>query len=462
MKKILPMLIFVATFSNASTNDSPEVIRTKNKAHVAATYKSQIIDNKGKPDILILPGLEANRKTKEIHVWGEATGLKAGEVAEYFLTAENSGHDYETVVISFALPSDVRKALMFIGMEPGRPVDYNKMQFWPKGERVIMSFKKALTPTAPQKRAENFVKNTKTGKLIPEMGFVFTGSLEVTSRTNAELKALAADVFDPMSIAANYNESDSILDLPRLAKQNDVYESQVISDIYKFKQGELIDIIIEPEFKDGKTRVSNLNLKTDWITSTNNQNKLAFNLLKEKKPVLTKASFPDILAEIKKIIDTKQDPFVTVEFADNLPLHATKKICSILGAIDSENGIRIEAPVKGQLYYKSFTPEKYLYERKNRIPLKWEMHIKLVDNKVKCRLTNINSDDVDNEHPPKITDYEINNNEELIKILNSKEVGIPVMLVFSDPNITYKQLMNLIQPIIHIYNVVHIFIEVPA
>ena len=476
MRTTLVLLILIAKFATADTN---ETSRTSNKTYVNNTYKSQRTLNKDNPDILILPGLKANRITKELHVIAEATGLKEGETAEYFLIAENSGHDYEALAISFALPSDIRKALIFIGMSPGRPVNYKKMQFWPKGERVKISFCKALTPNSradpikkltPNSRAdpikkdpaEKLVKNTTTGKSIPESGFVFTGSIEVTSTTNSELKALAADMLDPMSIAANYNEPDSILDLPRLVKQSDVYDNQVISSSYSFKLGELLDIIIEPEYKDGKTRIRDLNLKINWLPETTNSNgNLVFNLSNKEKVLLSKASLTELLEEFKKVLNSGHDPFLTINFADNLPLQAANKICSILGVLDSEKGIRIEPPIKDQLYYKSFIPETYLRDRKNRVPIKWEIHIKLDDGKVEYSLINIDPQWKDNEITPalNLTNYSIQDSETIIKLLQSKEVGIPVILVFAEPEITYKQLMHIVKPVIPIYAIVHVFVE---
>lgn len=461
IKKLLIILTLITSFIMADSNDT---IRANNKSYVNNTYKNKIITCKGNPDILILPGLEANRKTKQLNIIGEATGLKEGETAEYFLIGENSGHDYESLAISFALPSDIRKALIFLGMKPGRAVNYKEMQFWPKGERVIMNFRKAFYSSLRDNhgtRAEKLIKNSKNNITIPELGFVFTGSIEVTSTTNKNLKALAADVFDPMSIAANYNEADSILDLPRLAKQNDVYETQVVSSEYKFKPGELLNISIEQEYKNGKKRILDLNLKINCTTATTNtKSQLLFTLINNGVNILSNAPLPKLLKEIKTIINEGQDPFVTIDFADNLPLKNANKICSILEVLDSEKGIRIEPPVKNQLYYKSFTPEEYLRERKNRLPIKWEIHIKLINNKVKYSLTNIDPHWKDNESAPtiRVTEHEIINSDELIKLLKTKEVGIPAILVFAEPDITYKQLMKIIEPVRSIYEIVHIFI----
>ena len=60
-------------------------------------------------------------------------------LAEFFIIGEQSGHGYEAVAVSFASAADIVDGLVFIGMERGRPVDFEKLCLWPKGERVKVS-----------------------------------------------------------------------------------------------------------------------------------------------------------------------------------------------------------------------------------------------------------------------------------------------------------------------------------
>ena len=461
MKRTAILLILMISFANADTTDSSEATRKQNKTHVDTIYKARLKANKDNPNILILPGLEANRITKKIYVVAEATGLEAGATAEYFLIGEQSGHDYEALAISFALPSAIRKALIFIGMTPGRPVNQTIMQFWPKGERVTMRFRKTKQPNSKYIPIESLIKNSNTGKIIPASGFVFTGSRLLISKTNSAMQSLAADEFDPRSIAANYNEIDSILDLPRIAGKSEVYNSQVVNGDYSFTPGELLDIIIEPEHKDGKTRVRDFAMKVNWSpATTNSQESMIFDLSDTKETILTNAPLPDLLEKFKDIINAGYDPFVTITFTDDLPLQTVKKLCTILTILDSEKGIRIEAPTKGQLYYKSFVPEEDLRKRQNRTPLKWEIHVQMIDGKAEYSLTNIEAIWENNATKATlaITEHTISDKYALLKILKSKEVGIPVMLLFAQPDVTYKAVMGIVEPVTSTYSVVHIFI----
>jgi len=69
----------------------------------------------------------------------EATGLTEGTTLDFLLIGPSSGRGYEELAWSHARPSDVHKALEFIGMRPGQPFSPAKLRFWSKGERVRLT-----------------------------------------------------------------------------------------------------------------------------------------------------------------------------------------------------------------------------------------------------------------------------------------------------------------------------------
>mgnify|MGYP006303150745 CR=1 FL=1 len=64
------------------------------------------------------PYVLADLEAREVLVWGEDTGMIPGDPLEFFVIAENSGHDYEALMISYARPSDIHQALEKIGLVP--------------------------------------------------------------------------------------------------------------------------------------------------------------------------------------------------------------------------------------------------------------------------------------------------------------------------------------------------------
>ena len=180
-------------------------------------------------DMLRLPHVTANRVAKRVEIDAVTTDVKKGDILEFLLISKPSGHTYESLAVSDAKPSDVKKALEFIGMTAGHGVDPAKLRFWPKGERAIVSvlLNNAAAGTKPT-RVEKLVLNERAkAASIPESGFVFIGSRMIEDRENPGTPAFAADVREPNSIIANYNENESIFDVPRVAPQNDVYRTQV-------------------------------------------------------------------------------------------------------------------------------------------------------------------------------------------------------------------------------------------
>ena len=89
-------------------------LRKKKRAEHRKAYE-------GNSDVLVLPGLVADRKERKVDILVEATGLAGGAVAEFLLVDQSSSHGYEALLWSFAKPSDVHAALLFIGLRPGAP-----------------------------------------------------------------------------------------------------------------------------------------------------------------------------------------------------------------------------------------------------------------------------------------------------------------------------------------------------
>ena len=87
--------------------------------------------------MLVLPGAAGRpQKSCVVTLWGEATGVSPDAPIEFLLIPTDSGHDYEALTISFAKPSDIHRALAFIGLKPGKSVDYAAYRYWvSKGER---------------------------------------------------------------------------------------------------------------------------------------------------------------------------------------------------------------------------------------------------------------------------------------------------------------------------------------
>lgn len=101
-------------------------------------------------NLLVRPGLTADRTAQWVRVEAVATGMAAQDLVEFMLISEKSGHDYEAFAVSRAQPSEVHRALEYIGIPAGTPVDPETFRFWPKGEPVHITC--SWTPAETNRR----------------------------------------------------------------------------------------------------------------------------------------------------------------------------------------------------------------------------------------------------------------------------------------------------------------------
>ncbi|MCX6996119.1 MAG: YdjY domain-containing protein [Kiritimatiellaeota bacterium] len=234
--------------------------REKNKARVADAYAANLKKYKDDGQALVLPGLVADRKRRRIEIAVESTGLGPDAPCEFMVIGETSGHGYEARLSALAKPSAVHQALRFIGREPGEPYNPDALRFWPKGEPLALTL---LRPQQPSIRIEKLIKDQRTGKTLPEAGFLFTGSRMVEQFEHPEKKVYAADEYDPKAIVSLFNSLDAVLQVPYLAPQGAVYANCVINPDVALPEGALMTLVIEPVNPNEARHIKNLVLRVE-------------------------------------------------------------------------------------------------------------------------------------------------------------------------------------------------------
>ena len=439
-----------------------------------STVDTELVPANNTEKILKLPYLTANRITKRIEIEAYTTTIGEHDIVEFILIAEPSGHGYESLAMSKVKPSDVHKALVFIGMQAGTAVDPANLQFWPKGERVNVSIicKTSKNGDEPV-RSEKFVLNERTGKPMNEVGFVFTGSRMLPDPENQEKKFYAADEREPNAIFSNYNEADSVFDIPCQAPKSDVYRSQVANPDGILPTNAPITIVIEPEYKDGKERIKDLTLTMFPKSATDSSNnKTLFKLVdnKDSSVLYEKAGLKDIAKSFTGFVENGHDPFVVASFDEKLTIEQINGFCQILASIETEQGIRIDPPPAGQLYYRAFMPNENNRNRANRIAQPWELHIDIKDGKVSGTLIAIEQEWHKDALRPNLSvkKYPIEDNLALKKKLDEdaaqrekekKQIRMNVILVFTPKTLTHKQLMDFVRPIMPGKPIIHVYLE---
>jgi hypothetical protein len=421
-----------------------------------------------KDDYLVLPGLVADRKAKKVVFLGEATDIAVNDIVEFFVIGETSGHDYEALAISFAKPGDIKKALEFIGMTAGYPVSFRDNRFWPKGERVKMYIASNKSPDALV-AVEEYLLDDRTAKTLPQLGFIFAGSTVIKTTNNTS--ELAADAREPQSIASNYNEPETILDIPYQGNQNVVYDHIHSHAGMRLPKHELLNIVLEQEYKDGTLRVCDLALSAapprDAAGSITN---CVFTLSDSDGKVLNDdRSLKSALEVFSAKGRDGKDVYVTLSFADNVKVRHASQICQVIQSLEVAGGIRVAPPRAGQLYYRAFIPNLAHLNRKDRAGHPWELRLKKEDGRTTGQLTQCEfvwSNNPDAQAEIKATDFAVATPDELRAAIKradvertaeGKQPNIPVMLLITPSGMTFGEIMSFIKDIRDIVPVVHVY-----
>ncbi len=414
--------------------------------------------------VFVRPGVFADKVDKRIILDAEGTEATKNTIIEYLVIGADSGHGYESLFKTMAKPSDVKAALEFIGMTPGRATDYSKARLWPKGERV------SCMVTCPsnsfsERKIETMIYNNREKRVMTASGFTFIGSRQIPSREKPSQTVFAADAREPNSIISDYNEPDSILDVPRFAPQDHVYESMVLNPEFVPGEGRPVKLIIEPENKNGKLRVQDIlmrvALKSQKSTSLGD---LRITLTDSKGIKLCdNAELSDSVKIFQKMAENGQDPFLVIVYDANLPLKLIRDISSILAALEQENGIKIDEPAEGTLYYKAFIPDNKFRERKDRLAQPWELHLIKDNQLIKAELIKLEEiwqeDESTSLVEVKEHKYNLTQPSVLLSTLKNNGPGLPVIIVYASEDVTNGELMQYLSSVIGEYPTVHVFIE---
>lgn len=470
----LPLLILslalpcLAQFGPEVPDRAPQ--DPKDPALIASqkAFEENQAKHKGDADHFVRPGLLANRKDKTIRLWGRATHVQPSDPIEFWCIPSDSGKDYESLAVTYAKVIDVLEALKFIGMTPGRPVNFSENRVWPRGERVLMTFEWDAPaegggkPTPKKVRAEELMLDGRNGnKPLPPEGFVFTGSYWITPEGPDAKPMFAGDVMDGKAVASDYNERASILDVPRQAPKGVVYGTLKPNPAHKFTPGQPIQMVLEPEHKDGRTRVRDVSLHVS-VPPGKDLKDGVFELKDPRgKPLTDKPTLLHVLAEFGKLTEAGQDPYVTLHVDGGLTLAQVQTLYATLGEMDVEKGIRIEAPPPGHLYYRAFFPNPQWRDRTRRLGRPWELHVGDEGGRITGTLI-LPADDIDDNGGKGDLTFPVKTPADLARTLAEKsDKWSASVYVFAKPELKYGDVMAFLRPGLETHPQMHVFLPEP-
>ncbi|MBI4660131.1 MAG: hypothetical protein HY735_14930 [Verrucomicrobia bacterium] len=478
---------FVAWLSLASTlllqaqNADPFGIKPKshdrNKALASSRYASSLKAHEGQPDVLVLPGLIADRARRRVEVWVERSAVAPSEPCEFLLVGELSDHTYETLLISFARPTDVHRALEFLGAKPGEPFDPGSLRYWPKGESFVIRLFRKDQPPMP---VESLLLDRRTGQALPEGRFMFTGSGRVAAREGASA-VYSADVVQPMSIVSLFNAANPVLQVPHRAPKDVVYQNTVIHPEAMPENEGLLTLLIEPANRPGETRVKELELEVVATgeaagTPSSDADRLKALRVQLNEPgavLQERSSLPALLERLALLDRRRHDFFLTVRFGDDLALGHARAMAGVLALIDSDRGVRIEPPPTQHLYYRAFTPDRNLLDRSARIFHPAELVVSEREAKVSGKLVFVTpvQKQEGSRSELEITEVPVPGPAELRRELDAENRRMrerdqgsrpPVLMVFASSTMGYGKLMKFLAPILPTHRTIHLYLDEPS
>jgi hypothetical protein len=398
---------------------------------------------------LVRPFLVADKQERTVQLWAGATGMKAGEPTEFFVIGPESGNDYESISVAYAKPSHVHEALVFIGLKPGWPVDPGRLRFWPKGDRVIMNAQ-VMDPDGAlrDQRMEEYIIDVSTGQDMAIDGLVFAGSMMVDDPGGSGKKVYGADVFGPTAIVSDYNEVNTVLDLPRQGSKGEVYGNHVCNATWAMDTGHPMMIVLRPHAT--LSAINDLRLDLAYA-----EGQVRYQLRRADGSALHEdTSFPAMLSALEKV----PEAFGTVHFAPELPLEKVVDICGQLEKIETVGGLRINPPPEGHVYYKTFLPQLAWLQRDKRPGQPFELYVRKKGEATTYELILAEEkygDDIVPEIIPH--SYPAASTDELLSLIKEHGEGVQTLFLLVESSLAYGELLKLLQPHLERFPVVYVF-----
>lgn len=410
------------------------------------------------PQMLVRRGLLADRDEHYVEFLAEATGLPPTDPVEFVIIAETSGHDYEALAVSHARPTDIHEAMRFIGMEPGEPLNPPAFRFFPKGERVFISFlwtdEDGVTH---ERRAEELIMDARTDDSLPKDGFVYVGSQWIVE--GGKRLYAAESPYGPESIVSVYNEPTTVFDVPRTVAQRDVYGLLRPYPDRQAPYGQLLRIRVTPEYTDGRRRVANVTLD---IRPGSEEAPVHVTLLDEQgDPLHEEHALHQVLASFNRIAERGQIPFVILRMHEAVAVIELRDLTELLRRFEQENTLHIEPPLAGDLFYRAFLPVGAHRDRAQRPSQALELHLERTDGALTGRVLEIEDRRRRREDPfePEITEHAASSPVALRAVLDEIGHPLPVLLVFTSADLSYGAVMEWVRPVMDTHPMVHVFLE---
>lgn len=168
-------------------------------------------------DIANASGIKTFEKKKRVEVEGiistelEKYSDELGGAMEY-LAVSKGGKEYESILVLDAVPEDIYKTLVKLGVNKGKPAQFDAdtgKVIPPSGDKVRLFVEWRDGNSVKKVRAENLIYNIKTEESMENTEWLFTGSVMGFFDPESDSEVLKAQV--TKSIASFHDGDDSVI-----------------------------------------------------------------------------------------------------------------------------------------------------------------------------------------------------------------------------------------------------------
>lgn len=441
------LLLWVAGIAVAQEKRHPYDIA---KEKIDAQLKVWQTQFAGDEDVRVFDYVLADRKAKRVTILACATSITPEEAVEFFVTPTQSGKDYESLLLTYAKPSDVHKALEFIGLKPGRPVNYETNHHWPRGPRVRMTFE----VNGKQVPAEDLIYLPEEKKTRNRTGMVFTGSYTYTD--DAGKQHYAADVSESRTIAPNFNDPIAVLDVPERAMQGEVYGFQRPNPDYALNAGQIVPITLAP--MEGEEAVA---LRDIVVKTTLRDGLVQYALFEGEKELTPAGSLAALVEAISKQVDGRSDLFTTVTLDPAMLVTDVRKLFGVLMAVEKDRGVKLD-PTPDAFFHRAYFPDEEWRVREDRLGEPWELFLDRVDGKLTGKLERVIDNPEGGEPKQIVQSYPAESPDAVLKLISENQSQwTKAIFVYPPADLTYGEALRWLKPTLEICPRVFFFTPAP-
>jgi hypothetical protein len=445
--RIFSLLLFSTVFASAREFTGPTAWESVNTNSVKAWQAQQNAATSAQ--VRVWSGVLADREKHEVRLLVEAVGHAPGTIIEFLVAAPQSNRAYESALMSVANPSDIVRALEWIGLPRGAVVDGSLFRFWPLGERVCGTIRRLEAPQQAARPLQSVIKDiTQEPPLFGEGGLVFAGGTWTTN-------VCRVDTEQPCSVIALYNEEETLFDIPFLASKGAAYGRSVLAE--KMSDGELFEIVFKPLLlPQDALRTLHLSI----IAQPSDGQETTLICEDQKGALLKKGALTEVLTWLKARAERGEDLFVTLTMSDELTVAKAAELAQLFALLDGK-GLKLYGKTKEGVFARAFLPQESWRKREGRTPQPFELHLLGNTN----RLTYIEEDWSGEGLDPKLTpkDYPFSDVSELpglVKRVGDKDSHkVKLLFVFAPRNTQLKKIMPAVRALSERLPLVYIFAE---